>query len=127
MIEAANQRNRRYAFRPPVLDATFCHAEPKGASQRRSEGLASHWCHPATNRLIVNAPAVSPVRHDGPSRNVDRPKLESVDGVPDKMTDATAQMQEEGEGATEQHGLAGPGPDRAVNNAIGPGSSRRGG
>ncbi len=38
-----------------------------------------------------------------------------MDGVPDEMTDATAQMQEEGEGAAEQHDLADPTPDRALN------------
>ena len=118
-----HKRNRGYAFRPPVVDAAFCRAKPEGASQRRSEGLAVHRCHPATNRLTAHAATVSSDarRHDGPSRNVDRPKFEAVDGVPDEMTDATAQMQEEGEGAAEQHDLADPGSHHALNDAIGPG------
>jgi hypothetical protein len=61
-------------------------------------------------------------RHDGPPRNVDRPKLEAVDGVPDEMTDTPAQMKEESEGAAEQHDLAGPGFDHALNDTIGLGT-----
>ena len=34
-------------------------------------------------------------------------------------------MQEESEGATEQHDLSGPGSDGALNNPVGPGTSRR--
>ena len=33
--------------------------ELKGASERRPEGLAVHWCDPATSRLINQATAVS--------------------------------------------------------------------
>ena len=48
-----------------------------------------------------------------------------MDSVPDEMTDATAQMQEEGEGAAEEHDLTDPGFDHALNDAIGLGTSRR--
>lgn len=63
--------------------------------------------------------------YDRPSRNIDRPKLEAVDRVPDEMTDPAAQMQEKSKGAAEQNDLACPGPDRAVNDAISLGCSRR--
>jgi hypothetical protein len=44
---------------------------------------------------------------------------EAVDRVPDEMTDPAAQMQEKSKGAAEQNDLAGPRPDRAVNDAVG--------
>ena len=42
-----------------------------------------------------------------------------MDRVPDEMTDPAAQMQEKSKGAAEQNDLAGPRPDRAVNDAVG--------
>src|SRR6185312_11929582 len=57
--------------------------------------------------------------HHGPSRDVNRPKLEAVDGVPDEVADAAAQMQEEGESAAEKHEAADPRPDRSLGDCIG--------
>ena len=83
------------------------------------------WSIPPKIRNLNEAKASSaqPPTYDCPSRNVDRPKLEARDGVPDEMTDATAQMKEESEGAAERHDLADPGFDHALNNAIAPGTS----
>ena len=42
-----------------------------------------------------------------------------MDSVPDEMADAAAQMQEKGEGASEQHDLAERGSDHALHGGVG--------
>ena len=128
-----NHRHRGTSATAVTRSAHQCRtpllAEPSPrarASGERKDRLI-HWAPPRDKQ------ADHPCRHgerrarpyDRPSRNVDRPKFEAVDGVPDEMTDATAQMQEEGEGAAEQHDLADPGSDRALNHAVCPGTIRR--
>src|SRR5665213_1086576 len=58
-------------------------------------------------------------RHDRPPGNVDRPKLESVDGVPHQMADAATEMQKKGERGPEQHDPAAPGRDGCLHRGIG--------
>src|SRR6185312_854580 len=58
-------------------------------------------------------------RHDCPPGNVNRAKFESVDGIPDQMADAAAQMQKKAEGGPEQKYLANPRPDGLLNRSIG--------
>src|SRR5579872_4363236 len=58
-------------------------------------------------------------RHDRPPRNVDRPKFESVHGIPDQMADATAEVQKKGEGGSNQPDLSDPGRDGALDGNVG--------
>ena len=47
-------------------------------------------------------------------------------GVPHEVANAAAEMQEESEGATEQHNLTGPRCDDALNDGVSPWPRRRG-
>ena len=57
--------------------------------------------------------------HDGPSRHIDRPKFKSVYGVPDKVSDATEEMQKKRERASEQYDLPRPRGERRLHDGVG--------
>src|SRR6185437_8175040 len=135
MIEAANHsargtrataetRSAHQAPTPSLADPRPI-ARAKGVRMscmfRGSTVLPSHQC--------ADDPGRNGEHHarsdDGPSRNVDRPKFESVDGVPDQMADAAAEMQKKSEGGPEQHDPTDPGRDGCLHRSIGMRSPRR--
>src|SRR6185437_9904319 len=121
MIEAANHnvkgtrataetRSVHQAPTPPL-------AEPRPIA--RAKGVRISCMFSGSTILPSHRRAGDPGRnrehharsHDGPPRNVDRPKFESVDGVPDQMANAAAEMQKKSEGGPEQHDPTDPGRD----------------
>src|SRR6185437_4659231 len=129
MIEAANHRVRgtrataetRSAHQGPAPSL----AEPRPIARASGERMfCLSW---ETMDLPSHRRADDPRRdsehharhHNRPSGNVDRPKLESVDGVPDQMADAAAKMQKKSEGRPEQHDPANRRPDGCLHSRIG--------
>src|SRR5579872_138832 len=129
MIEAANHSVRgtrataetRSAHQGPTPSL----AEPRPIA--RASGERMFWLSCEATGLPSHRRADDPRRdrkhharhHNGPSGNVYRPKFESVDGVPDQVADATAEMQKKCEGGPEQHDPAKRRPDGCVHSRVG--------
>src|SRR6185437_284431 len=111
----AETRSAHPSLTPPL-------AEPSPSARARGERISL-----LSTVLSRQEQADRPGRHckrhaapdDRPSGDVDRPQLETVNGVPDQVADAAAQVQEEGEGEAEQHDPAAPGGADAMYRAVG--------
>src|SRR6185437_6744034 len=129
MIEAANHSVRgtraTAETRCAHQDPTPSLAEPRPIARARGERMFCIFCGSTALRSYQGTgdPGRNGEhharRHDRPPGNVDRPKLESVHGVPHQMADAAAEMQKKCEGGREQHDPAAPGRDGCLHRGRG--------